>query len=145
MGGVSQKSGYVVDEIFTPDMAAHVRHVFSGHYHDHKTIGNVTIPGAPMQHTWGDVGEKRGWLDVTIPDEGPLEITHVESDHPKFGEDWKANESVEAEPEIARPHPTMFANLEGLVAEYKKEMDLYTQKVGDALMDFKYEIPSTED
>lgn len=46
------------------------RHVFSGHYHHHKTFaGNVHSIGAIAHHTWSDVGSKAGFL--VVDDAGP--------------------------------------------------------------------------
>jgi DNA repair exonuclease SbcCD nuclease subunit len=72
-------------EIFHPGMVPdRLKHVFCGHYHSHKRVTDkVTIPGSPMQLTWADKGEKRGWLDVTVTD-GRVDIEHIESRAPKF-------------------------------------------------------------
>lgn len=77
--------GFVLNETFKAGMITpQVKHVFAGHYHSHKKVNDtLTIPGSPLQLTWGDVGEKRGWLDVTI-EEGQVNIKHIESKAPKF-------------------------------------------------------------
>jgi DNA repair exonuclease SbcCD nuclease subunit len=42
------------------------RHVFSGHYHNHKAFpGGAVSIGALAHHTWSDVGSKAGFLLVT--------------------------------------------------------------------------------
>jgi DNA repair exonuclease SbcCD nuclease subunit len=43
------------------------KHVFSGHYHNHKEIipGKVWSIGALTHQTWGDVGSKAGFLIVS--------------------------------------------------------------------------------
>lgn len=82
--GVGSKSFILKDEIFdvtkVPD---DVFHVFTGHYHSHKHVSNkVTIVGSPMQHTWTDLGERRGFLHVKVD---PKEIKFVELEHaPRF-------------------------------------------------------------
>lgn len=44
------------------------RHVFSGHYHNHKAFpGGAVSIGALAHHTWSDVGSKAGFLLVTPP------------------------------------------------------------------------------
>jgi len=42
------------------------RRVFAGHYHHHAELagGKVYSIGAPVHHTWGDIGVKAGWLIV---------------------------------------------------------------------------------
>jgi DNA repair exonuclease SbcCD nuclease subunit len=42
------------------------RRVFAGHYHHHAAMagGKVFSVGAPVHHTWGDIGTKAGWLIV---------------------------------------------------------------------------------
>lgn len=45
--------------------------VFSGHYHNHKDLGNgVFSIGALTHHTWGDIGSKAGFL--TVDDTGAV-------------------------------------------------------------------------
>lgn len=54
--------------------------VFSGHYHNHKDMGNgVYSVGALTHQTWGDINSLAGYLIV----EGE-EVTHYETSHPKF-------------------------------------------------------------
>ena len=76
--------GFVLNETFNPKMIPpKMKHVFAGHYHSHTRVNSqITIPGSPLQLTWGDLGEPRGWLDVSIGDE--IIIHHVESLAPKF-------------------------------------------------------------
>ncbi len=140
---VPMTSGFTIDEIFKPEMASHVRHVFSGHYHSYKQLGNITIPGTPMQHNWGDEGEKRGWLDVIIPDKGSLKIVHVESKHPKFGEDWKRPASKRKKDKTIIDYK--FDDIECLVDKFKQGLDPHTVTIGNHLMEGKYEVPSLKD
>lgn len=54
--------------------------VFSGHYHNHKDLGDdVYSVGALTHQTWGDIGSLAGYI---IVDGG--EVTHYETSHPKF-------------------------------------------------------------
>lgn len=84
VSGIPVGSDFVIpNEILTPDMIpSHVKHAFTGHYHSHKRINDkLTIVGAPMQHTWADSGEDRGWLVV---DSETGEYERVLSNAPKF-------------------------------------------------------------
>lgn len=63
--GVPVNGDFILpNETLEPEMIPdHVQHVFTGHYHTHQQINhNLTIVGAPMQHTWADEGDQRGWL-----------------------------------------------------------------------------------
>lgn len=85
VSGVPMGSGYVINEILTPDMIPDwVFHCFTGHYHSHKRVSDkLTVVGSPLQHTWSDKGEKRGWVYF---DTDTGEIEHIESAAPKFVE-----------------------------------------------------------
>ena len=75
--------GFTLNEILTPEMVPdNAAFCFTGHYHSHKKVkDNLYIPGSPMQLTWGDKNEKRGWLDVNLE---TREVKHIESKAPKF-------------------------------------------------------------
>lgn len=74
--------GFTLNEIMAPDMVpATATHVFAGHYHSFNRVSDkLTIPGAPMQHNWGDVGDRRGFLDVGL-ENGCIHIKHVSLDN----------------------------------------------------------------
>lgn len=58
--------------------------VFLGDYHNHQRLGNnIWYCGAPVQHDFGDVGAKRGFLDVTYNDELSVEFVELKG-FPKF-------------------------------------------------------------
>lgn len=70
------------------------KRVFSGHYHNHVSFedGKVFSIGAPMHHTWGDVGTKAGFLIVH-----PDTVQFFASHQPSFvvlTEDMLASESL---------------------------------------------------
>ena len=80
VSGVEVNSkGFTLNEILKPEMIPdHITHAFAGHYHSFKRVSDkLTIPGAPMQHNWGDAGERRGFLDVMI-DGSDVHIKHVD-------------------------------------------------------------------
>lgn len=57
---------------------------FTGHYHRHQKVKeNLVIVGSPMQHTWSDSGDERGYI---ILDTGTKEWNHVPYNAPKFVE-----------------------------------------------------------
>jgi DNA repair exonuclease SbcCD nuclease subunit len=97
VSGVPVGSDFVIpNEILTPDMIpSHVKHAFTGHYHSHKKVTDkLTIVGAPMQHTWADCGEDRGWLVV---DSKTGEYERVLSKAPRFVKTgpFEINEGIE--------------------------------------------------
>lgn len=70
---------------------------FLGHYHMHQQLGtNLWYVGAPLQHNWGDKGQKRGFA-LYDTDTGTFE--HVELRAPKFIElqddTWTSDEELE--------------------------------------------------
>lgn len=75
---VPMGSGFLIDEILTQDMIPdHVKHVFTGHYHQHTGVSDVlTVIGSTMQHNWSDEGDDRGyvWYDT---DTGVIELVDV--------------------------------------------------------------------
>jgi DNA repair exonuclease SbcCD nuclease subunit len=83
IANVPMGSGFVINEILTADMIPdHVKHVFTGHYHQHNRVSDtLTIVGSPMQLTWADEGDKRGFI---VYDTNTGEIEHIESTTPKF-------------------------------------------------------------
>lgn len=81
--------GFTLNEILAPNMVpAHVEVAFAGHYHSHRKVkDNLYIPGSPMQLTWSDVGEPRGWLDVTSQSmQQGTSVNFVQSKAPEFVE-----------------------------------------------------------
>jgi DNA repair exonuclease SbcCD nuclease subunit len=64
--------------------------VFAGHFHTHQAITpTMQFLGAGMQHNFGDAGEKRGFWDITIHDNGKIEQKLVEAAAPQFfSVDW---------------------------------------------------------
>lgn len=56
--------------------------VFSGHYHNHKAMGDdVYSIGALVHHCWGDIDSRAGWMIVDRD-----EVWQHQSSHPKFVE-----------------------------------------------------------
>jgi DNA repair exonuclease SbcCD nuclease subunit len=83
---VNSKGFIIKDEILHPDdIPNRVLHAFTGHYHSHsKVTPKLTIVGSPMQHTWSDAGEDRGWLFCEIEEPG-LRIAQMRDSYaPRF-------------------------------------------------------------
>lgn len=61
---VSVGSGFEIpNEILSSDMIPSTTLAFTGHYHRHtKVTPNLVIVGSPMQFTWGDTGDHRGYI-----------------------------------------------------------------------------------
>jgi len=64
--------------------------VISGHYHKYRHFKkgvdspiDLLIPGAPLQHTWGDVGQDRGFWIAELNGQVKLEFVPL-SGYPKF-------------------------------------------------------------
>jgi DNA repair exonuclease SbcCD nuclease subunit len=59
----------------------------SGHFHSPQTIGaTVHYLGAPVQHTFADVGDQRGYWDITFNGKGkqPRRVKVAVNDSPTF-------------------------------------------------------------
>ena len=84
VAGVPMGSGYVINEIFHPDMIpSHAAVTFTGHYHIYKRIApRAFIVGAPIQQNFGDAGNEMGFLDVD-PEAGMM-VRRVITQHPQF-------------------------------------------------------------
>lgn len=87
VSGVEVNSkGFTLNELLKPSLVPdNILHAFTGHYHSKKAVTNkLTVPGALIQHNFGDAGEQRGFLDVTINDKD-LEILFVDApNHIRF-------------------------------------------------------------
>lgn len=60
--------GFTLNEGLSSDLIPqNVLHCFAGHYHTNRQVSsNLTIPGALMQHGFGDSYDSRGFLDITV-------------------------------------------------------------------------------
>jgi DNA repair exonuclease SbcCD nuclease subunit len=83
MVDVPMASGFVVNEIMNYEMIPeHVKHVFTGHYHPYRAVGNkATNVGSVMQHNWADMGDQRGFL---IFDTADGTIKQINAHAPEF-------------------------------------------------------------
>jgi DNA repair exonuclease SbcCD nuclease subunit len=87
VGGVEINSkGFTLNEILTPAMVpGNCALALTGHYHSFKPVSsNLIIPGSTTQLNWGDEGEPRGWLDVTVDGEQVTEVNLIQSQASKF-------------------------------------------------------------
>lgn len=116
--------GFTLNEILNPAMIPDkITHAFSGHYHSYKRVSDkLTIPGAPMQHNWGDCGDERGFLDVVL-EGGKVCIKHVNPKvnstfrkvHYDIPEEWSGNYKNDFVRVVGAP--------KGMEAEIKKLLD----------------------
>jgi len=63
--------------------------IIGGDNHTHQRLDHILecpslYVGATMQHSWGDRGQDRGFLDVTIADSGKFNFSFVHSKSPRF-------------------------------------------------------------
>ena len=58
---------------------------YFGHFHQHQQLfKNGWFIGATHEHNWGDSGGKRGFLHVTVEDNGEVSHKRIETAAPKF-------------------------------------------------------------
>ncbi len=91
--------GWVCDDGIEPEAVCDgFNWVLSGHFHTHQKFGPNDVGmylGAPMQHGYADVGEKRGFWHLTFREDGTRTAKLIPVDAPEF---WVA-ESMEEVPE----------------------------------------------
>jgi len=61
-GAVTGEQNYALSEGSEPALFRSFKWVALGHYHKHQTLGNISYVGSPLQHTWGETGEKKGFM-----------------------------------------------------------------------------------
>lgn len=82
VNGVPLASGWVPNDVLTPEMIHPDVQCFTGHYHQHNKVSdNLTVIGSTTQQTWADVGDDRGWI---IYDTETKEQVFVNSGAPRF-------------------------------------------------------------
>jgi len=117
VAGVPIGSGRVLDEIFDPAIIpSDVGHVFTGHYHTHQRLNNLTVVGPLMQLTWADSGKVCGWLEY---DTETGALIQVDSEAPRYIVCSKPEEVQQVRPgDLVR---LSFAQAEEHIAELQKE------------------------
>ncbi|MDD4242783.1 MAG: metallophosphoesterase [Bacilli bacterium] len=73
-------NSHVLKDAMSPTILKRFKHVYSAHYHDKQTIGNVTYTGSPYQLTFADV-EKKGFH---IFDDETGELEFIENPYKMF-------------------------------------------------------------
>lgn len=69
-----------LDDLNLPEFDA----AFLGHYHMHQQLApNCWYIGAPMHHTWGDKGQRRGFMTYDV---NTKMASHIELEFPQFVE-----------------------------------------------------------
>lgn len=145
VAGVPLGSGYVIDEILHPDLIPkRVRHVFTGHYHTHRQVTpQLTVVGSPLQLTWADAGESRGWVTYQ-PHVGMYgHVEHHESDAPKFL-NLDAGGVSRIPGDTLRNHLSVFNNFVRVKNYYGDPEELRQQLLDVGARSVEFEIPPPE-
>lgn len=79
-GAVVGSSNYVIGETVTLKHLKDYKKVFLGHFHKNQVLGNTYLPGAPLQHTFGDREDTKGFYHI---DEN-YNVKFIETTAPKF-------------------------------------------------------------
>jgi DNA repair exonuclease SbcCD nuclease subunit len=122
-----------IQDILGPDTPA-----FFGHYHKPDQIKNIVQTGAPVQHNWGDVGQKRG---VWFMDSEKSKRMHPEfielTSHPKFVLiDDLTEEIVINKGDFVKLRSTDIAAAEAAAKTFRKT-------AGDVVIEFKKKYSPT--
>ena len=75
------KGGVVCQDGISPSAFDSFERVFSGHFHEPSSQGNITYLGAPMQYRWNDYGCDRGFY---LADFDAGEFEYVKNTKPLF-------------------------------------------------------------
>ena len=78
-------SGFEIpNEFLSPDIIPEqIKFAFTGHYHRHQEVAeNLIVIGSPMQYTWSDAGDKKGFIVLDTDTDTWEFIEYKES--PKF-------------------------------------------------------------
>lgn len=78
LNGFRMSGNAVCDHGMDPSVLSRIECVFSGHFHEPQSSGNVWYVGAPYQMDFGDASHPRGFLDVRW-DMGRDGVTFVEN------------------------------------------------------------------
>lgn len=76
ISGFQMYKGVDSHDGLSPEIFKKYDHVFSGHYHHRSSNGNITYVGTPMEHTWADFEDPRGFH---IFDTGTRELEFVQN------------------------------------------------------------------
>lgn len=75
LAGFNMHKNYVMEHGMDANVFKKFKNVFSGHYHCKSSKGNVTYVGTPVEHSWSDHGDEKGFhIFDTIT--GELEFIH---------------------------------------------------------------------
>lgn len=112
------------------------RHVFAGHYHNHKDFGNGVVSiGATTHHNWGDIGTMAGFLLV---DETTGDFTFNRSDAPHF-----IDISGLDEMELQLTVPGNYARFRGPSMTNEQVADLRKELIDMGALGTSIEVPRT--
>lgn len=79
-GATIGASNFLFGENISPKLLKDYRECFIGHIHKHQQLGNIHIPGSPLQHTFGERDDKKGYLYV----DKYYNVNFVSTKSPKF-------------------------------------------------------------
>jgi DNA repair exonuclease SbcCD nuclease subunit len=95
------------------------KHCFFGHFHEHqKVFPNGYYIGALTQHNWGDSGGKRGFLHVTVEDNG-FAMSRHETSAPRFVKVSEDDDTYDVRPQDFVKYSSKTASTEGLTTSVR--------------------------
>lgn len=77
--GIKSEDGMKTDSVFAKFDA-----VYTGHFHTRSSKGNIHYLGAPMEFTWADANDPRGFSIFTFYEDGSHEVEFVQNPHKMF-------------------------------------------------------------
>lgn len=130
----SEYGGIKVVRGLNPDLLSKkFKWSFLGHWHNSKQIrGNIISVGAPLQHTFSDMGNKTGWW---IFDEAKDDLKYIEND---FSPEFKEEIIEEGEEVVVFPNKKDFYRIKIIGSEIPKGLEKIRWKR------VSYEIPKAQ-
>lgn len=80
-GAVVGASNFVIGDVISPKHLRKYRESFAGHFHKRQQIDQIHIPGSPLQHTFGERDDEKGFLYI----DKNCNISTKNTGAPKFG------------------------------------------------------------
>lgn len=80
-GATVGASNFTIGEVLSPKHLRQYKKAFLGHFHKNQQIDNIYIPGSPLQHTFGERDDDKGFYYV----DDKYNVDFVRTSAPRFG------------------------------------------------------------
>lgn len=91
IAGFAMYKGYIAEEGLSPTLFKKYKRTVSGHYHTRSTQGNISYIGTPMEITWQDCDDPRGF---EVFDTVSLQSEFIKNDYTLFHKIYYDEEKI---------------------------------------------------